>query len=183
MRSRSGARDFWPRVLPGKPAPLLPPGRASGAPSPRPLCASPLCPTGKASAQAAGENRENDGQENLRLASGPRSAMPCCAGAIAAPTTGGRRAARRVRGRHPIGLLLLDAHAQSARRRLAPRAARMEDGTALGRVPQAPRGRYMARGDLSIAVSFWCAFGALLTSHPYPCARSAVSVRRGRVLV
>jgi len=40
--------------------------------------------TGKASAQAAGENRENDGQENLRLASGPRSAMPCCAGAIAA---------------------------------------------------------------------------------------------------
>ena len=40
--------------------------------------------TGKASAQAAGENRENDGQENLRLASGPLSAMPCCAGAIAA---------------------------------------------------------------------------------------------------
>ena len=46
--------------------------------------AAPRERTGKASAQAAGENRENDGQENLRLASGPRSAMPCCAGAIAA---------------------------------------------------------------------------------------------------
>ena len=46
--------------------------------------AAPPKRTGKASAQAAGENRENDGQENLRLASGPRSAMPCCAGAIAA---------------------------------------------------------------------------------------------------
>ena len=61
-------------------------GRTTGAPSPPCLVrlAAPPKRTGKASAQAAGENRENDGQENLRLASGPRSAMPCCAGAIAA---------------------------------------------------------------------------------------------------
>ena len=65
-------------------------GAVTGPPDRRALAALACAPrraaerTGKASAQAAGENRENDGQENLRLASGPRSAMPCCAGAIAA---------------------------------------------------------------------------------------------------